>query len=51
MKHLNGIDHMFWALETETTTGVMGGLIRFDADADRDRPDAAFMRARIGSGW
>lgn len=47
MKHLNGIDHMFWALETNTTTGVLGGLIRFDPPEDDRRPDEAFMRDRI----
>lgn len=48
VRHLNGIDHMFWALETDTTTGVMGGLIRFEPTLARDRPDAAFVRTRIG---
>ncbi len=52
MRHLNGVDHMFLSLETATTTGVMGGLIRFDAPSGPDehagrRPDAAFMRSRI----
>lgn len=48
MKQLNGVDSMFLALDSQTTSGYIGGLIVFDPPADGGRgPDAAFMRERL----
>lgn len=48
MQQLTGLDQMFLGLDTETTNGVLGGLVLFDApQPGAPLPDEAFLRARI----
>lgn len=48
MQQLTALDVMFSSLDTETTNGVLGGLVLHDPPPPGVRnPDAAFMRARI----
>lgn len=48
MQQLTGLDQMFFALDTQTTNAVLGGLVLFEPLADGQRgPDAAFMRKRL----
>ena len=49
MQQLTALDVMFSSLDTETTNGMLGALIRFEPPTDgRPHADAAFVRARIG---
>lgn len=48
MQQLTGLDQMFFALDTQTTNAVLGGLVRFEPLADgQTGPDEAFMRKRL----
>ena len=48
MQQLTALDVMFSSLDTETTNGVLGGLVLHEPAADgRPAADAAFMRQRF----
>lgn len=48
MQQLTGLDQMFFALDSQTTNAVLGGLVRFEPLADGQRgPDEDFMRKRL----
>ncbi len=48
MQQLTALDVMFSSLDTETTNGVLGGLVLHEPRADgRRAADAAFMRQRL----
>lgn len=48
MQKLTTLDRMFSSLDSETTNGVLGGLVLYDPPPDgRRAADAAFMRERI----
>lgn len=48
MQQLTALDLMFSSLDSETTNGVLGGLVLHEPPTDgRAHADAAFMRARL----
>ena len=48
MQQLTALDVMFSSLDTESTNGMLGGLVLFEpAAGERAVPDAAFMRHRF----
>ncbi|MEI2777518.1 MAG: wax ester/triacylglycerol synthase domain-containing protein [Tetrasphaera sp.] len=48
MQKLTTLDRMFSSLDSETTNGVLGGLVLYDPPQDgRRAADAGFMRERI----
>ena len=48
MQQLTALDVMFSSLDTETTNGVLGGLVLHEPPTDgRKAADAAFMRQRF----
>ncbi len=48
MQQLTGLDLMFLGLDTETTNGILGGLVLFETpQPGTPLPDEAFMRHRI----
>ena len=48
MQQLTALDVLFSSLDTETTNGVLGGLVLHEPPAEgAHNPDAGFMRARM----
>lgn len=48
MQRLAGLDHMFLAMDTQTTNSIVNGFVQFHTPKPgQPVPDAAFMRGRI----